>query len=271
MSEPEAGDDAQEPTTQPTFDGPAWQEFSTRLDELAVAHSYAVRGLLPQASDMEEFLAPVEGAADMSIKITPAPPWEWDKGVPSFGEIRAGDIRSFLGPGGTVEALVGHMWVVTVYTEWEVRYRERVAADLGMSKAKDLKVPVLGDLRLIRHDIVHSSGIARADNSGRVEVFTDWITVGKLIVIRERQIVAFMDKLGLAKWEGQAAADEMLTAMKMADSERRRLGVEKITLRRGESDAAAALPDVVQCAVCRQRSRTGPADCPVCGAELRPV
>jgi hypothetical protein len=135
-----------------------------------------------------------------------------------------------------------------------------------MKDKNELKVPVFGDLRHFRHDIAHCRGIANAGNSGKAEVFRDWITIGKLIVIGENEIVSFMDKLGLVEWEGQAAADGMLDLMKMADTERERLGVDKIVMRRGEPDVAT---DIVQCPVCRQRSRADGPDCPHCGAELR--
>jgi hypothetical protein len=100
---------------EPAFDGPAWQEFSTRLNELAVAHIYAVRGLQPQADDLMQSVAQMGGNPDMAMKIIPAPPWS--DGVPSYVEMRIRDVPGFLGKGGPAEALIGHMWIVAVYTD----------------------------------------------------------------------------------------------------------------------------------------------------------
>jgi hypothetical protein len=145
----------------------------------------------------------------------------------------------------------------------------RGTADLGMNDKDELKVPAFGDLRHFRHDIAHRRAIASRDNSGKAEVFGDWITVGETIAIGENQIVSFMDELGLVEWGGQDTADEMLGLMKMADSERKRLGVEKIVMRRPEGGSSAARPDVAQCLRCRQRFlRTGASNCPHCGATL---
>jgi hypothetical protein len=104
-----------------TLAGPAWQEFSNRLNELAVAHIYAVRGLQPQADDLMRSVTQMGGDPDKTMKIIPAPPWR--DGVPSYGELRIRDLPSFLAKDGPVEALIGHMWIVAVYTDWDEGYR----------------------------------------------------------------------------------------------------------------------------------------------------
>jgi hypothetical protein len=260
---PQRGNDEREEievTPAGALAGQAWDEFTVRLNELAVAHIFAVRGLRPQADELMR----MGGEPDKAMRIVPAPPWK--DGAPSYGKMRIRDVPGYLAKGGQAEALIGHMWIVAVYTDWEEGYREMLAEYLGMREKDDLLVSAFGDLRLFRHDIAHNRGVASAKNSGKAEVFQDWTTDGELIVIGENQILAFMEHFGLVERADQDGTDEMLGLMQMANSERERLGVEKITLRRVD-DSSAALP-VVQCPVCKQRSRTAAAVCPKCGSSL---
>jgi len=254
----------------PALASPAWKEFTTRLNELAVAHSFAVRGLPPQGEDLVQFAARAGGDLDKPMWIIPSGPW--GSKLPSYWEMRQRDLPSFLAPAGPVAISLGHQWAVAVFTEWDVTYRKWIAAERGVED-KEVIVPALGDLRRFRNDIVHHRGIAKADESGKVEVFTDWFTLGQPIFIGEHQIVAFMDKLGLVKWEDQGTSDEIKGMIDAYEAEKvRRGGRGDFTLHRDDIQAAAALANVVQCVVCKQRSTIDELSeakvCPKCGGSL---
>jgi hypothetical protein len=50
----------------------------------------------------------------------------------------------------------------------------------------------MGDLRRIRHDILHHRGVASADNTAKCEVIAHWFGVGQPIVIAGEHISEFM-------------------------------------------------------------------------------
>lgn len=87
--------------------------------------------------------------------------------------------------GGLNHIVLGNLIVVSVFSFWEDHYRERIASALGLPKEK-LLVPVLGDLRLIRNDIVHHQAIATA----RIEKCEKlrWFSEGDAVIVDEEKI-----------------------------------------------------------------------------------
>lgn len=73
---------------------------------------------------------------------------------------RLGDLPELLGEGGKVATRISQQWVISVYTEWEEHYRQRISDAMGLSEP--LKLPPFGDLRHFRNNIVHHRGIATA-------------------------------------------------------------------------------------------------------------
>lgn len=53
----------------------------------------------------------------------------------------------------------GNMALVTIYGFWEDHYREKIAETRGIAK-DDIKSDVMGDIRHLRHSIIHNIGIA---------------------------------------------------------------------------------------------------------------
>jgi hypothetical protein len=97
---------------------------------------------------------------------------------------------------GVVEKSLGRQWAVNVFAFWEEVYRPRFAAEAGLS-VNEVSNPIMGDLRLIRNDIVHHSSIASKQNSGRCTVLKEWIQLDNEIEINEYKILDFMMHWGL--------------------------------------------------------------------------
>jgi hypothetical protein len=97
------------------------------------------------------------------------------------------ELRDQLAPTGPLQERLGQQLIVYVFTTWEHEYRGRLAA-AHACKPTDIKVPLLGDLRLLRHDILHHRGVASSDNSGRCEVLGHWVKDGEDIVIGAKQV-----------------------------------------------------------------------------------
>jgi hypothetical protein len=91
---------------------------------------------------------------------------------------------------GPVERWLGHQWLVLVYSLWEHEYRPRLAAMRGCS-IEEIQHPLLGDLRLLRNDVVHHRGIASQGETGRCELVT-WFQVGDPIQLKAEHFEEFM-------------------------------------------------------------------------------
>ena len=61
--------------------------------------------------------------------------------------------------GGLNYLFIANMALVAIYQYWEDHFRSEIAAQLGLSK-NELKEPVMGDLRRVRHSVVHHAGVA---------------------------------------------------------------------------------------------------------------
>jgi hypothetical protein len=105
---------------------------------------------------------------------------------------RVTEARIQMARGGPVETMLGQQWIVFVFSGWEEDYRRRLAGALARPP-NDLRFPLLGDLRLLRNDVVHHHGIATAGNAGRCEVL-HWFTVGEQIRLDTDHIVEFNER-----------------------------------------------------------------------------
>ncbi|MBA2422153.1 MAG: hypothetical protein H0V61_02870 [Chitinophagales bacterium] len=62
--------------------------------------------------------------------------------------------------------------IVLIFEYWDSEYRNRIAAALGYEDASELKIPLIGDIRLLRQDIIHHQSIITAKTIKRLEVIT---------------------------------------------------------------------------------------------------
>jgi hypothetical protein len=111
------------------------------------------------------------------------------------------DVRDRNGPRGANLRILGNSLVVTLYQEWDEVHRHRIAEARGIA-ADDLKVPVFGDLRRFRHDIIHSKCLSTAKYSAKTEKLTPFIVGTEVFIDIDRwfdvrsQIESWIDTLG---------------------------------------------------------------------------
>ncbi len=89
---------------------------------------------------------------------------------------------------------IGKMCVITIYQYWEDYFRPEIARQLGV-KRDDIVSDIMGDLRLIRHSIVHHGGVAlkEVENCKILQ----WFREGDEISIDEnkfKKIIFFVKK-----------------------------------------------------------------------------
>lgn len=165
------------------------------LNLSAGSHACACIGIKKLAAEF----AAVQGAVPRTPE-NPDPTLYFGTGDPNdprtqmYARWRVADVPFQLGENGPVVAQLGRQWLISVYTEWDTSFRPRLARALGTDLDK-IHVSVYGDLRRLRHDLVHRRGVASADNSGRCEVLR-WAEPGAEIVITGDHIVDFMSRVG---------------------------------------------------------------------------
>lgn len=76
---------------------------------------------------------------------------------------------------------VAQFSIAMIYEYWENQYRGQFADAVGIEK-NNLKSDVFGDIRLIRHDILHFRGTASKKNSGKTKILK-WFDEGEAIFI----------------------------------------------------------------------------------------
>ena len=76
--------------------------------------------------------------------------------------VRSDDYLSMNARGGSNERQLAQSIIVFLYTTWELEIRPRLAAAMNVP-LESIKSNVMGDLRHVRHAILHTKGILRAD------------------------------------------------------------------------------------------------------------
>jgi hypothetical protein len=84
--------------------------------------------------------------------------------------------------GGENWIRLGQLLIVLLIEYWETEYRARVAAALGLAKPQDLKVKLLGDLRLLRHEVLHHQAVIRSSAVRKLEILKDLMPEEPLVL-----------------------------------------------------------------------------------------
>jgi hypothetical protein len=111
------------------------------------------------------------GTGDPNVTMAPYAAW------------RRSQVLDQVQPDGPVDTLLGYQWIALFYAEWDEYHRPRLAKALGCG-TKSVRIPLMGDLRRLRHDVIHGLGIASKEWTGRCEVLGHWFSPGERIALR---------------------------------------------------------------------------------------
>lgn len=165
-------------------------DFRGFLNEACITHGVAMHGLdLVEAWWRDAPSAPGNPDPLFALAATVGPP-----ASPSdtYARIRKSRLLEMLDRAtGSARETLDHQWIVSTYTAWEHDFRPELAAAHGCAK-DDVKHPVLGDLRLLRNDVVHHRGVVTASNAGSCQVLR-WFGPGERIRLDARRLQEFMD------------------------------------------------------------------------------
>ncbi|MFL6091092.1 MAG: hypothetical protein ACJ71Z_13240 [Aeromicrobium sp.] len=110
------------------------------------------------------------------------------------GGIQLSKILELTERDGDASVVLGQQWLVAFYQDWEDDLRPRLASALGIPTNR-IDEPVFGDLRLMRHDIIHKGGIATPRNTGRCRVL-HWFSAGERIRVRDEHFRELQEAVG---------------------------------------------------------------------------
>jgi len=86
--------------------------------------------------------------------------------------VRADDYLAANAPGGSNEQQLARATVVFVFTYWEDVIRPRLAAASGVSLG-EIRSATMGDLRRLRHVILHKRSVLPASEHSKLEILRD--------------------------------------------------------------------------------------------------
>ena len=95
---------------------------------------------------------------------------------------------------GSNWGFIGRMCVLTIYQYWEDYFRGEIAIQLGVRRGEIIS-DIMGDLRLIRHSIIHHGGVALKEVENCKVI--NWFKEGDEISIDEnkfKQIIFIIKK-----------------------------------------------------------------------------
>lgn len=109
------------------------------------------------------------------------------KGHPSEGNwqasINIGDFIDYSERDGVFSDKIAKSFITAMYSEWDELYRKELAVEEGV-KHSDVQCDLMGDLRLIRHTIVHNKSLV-SDEHTKIKVLKWQLSPGELKITDE--------------------------------------------------------------------------------------
>ena len=105
------------------------------------------------------------------------------------------DLEELLKREGEAEQLAFKGWIEQVYNcIWESRYRNELKESLGGSDITRPQGDPIGDLRLIRNDLIHNGGVASVNNIGKCRTLK-WFKPDESIILGMHHVFDFLNQM----------------------------------------------------------------------------
>lgn len=165
--------------------------LSSFVNDLGVAHLLATRGIDMVRAEAEEVITHAAELGNTNPIMHAGIGFPGSSGWAPHLRRPVKELRADLTPGGAVLNLLGCMWIVTLYTTWDTRFR-RLLAEATSRSSRDIRWHAMGDLRRLRNDVVHHRGIATKAESGKCEILT-WALPDQPISVTPLRTARFSD------------------------------------------------------------------------------
>ena len=112
-----------------------------------------------------------------------------------------GEFKKRNARGGHNHVRAAQLLVVLIYEYWNSEHRANIAASLNLKNQKELKVPYIGDLRLLRNDVIHHRGILQKKTVRKLEVISglsagcELTLDGEAVESMVREVKSAMDEI----------------------------------------------------------------------------
>ncbi len=117
--------------------------------------------------------------------------------------------------GGHNHVRAGQWLVVLLFEYWESEHRRKIATALGLAGPTDLKVPYMGELRLLRQDVIHHRGKLQKATIQKVR-FVGSCVVGDDLDLNDALVESIVRGL-------KSAMDDVVTEAGHPDPEHRKI------------------------------------------------
>ena len=171
-----------------------WGELSYEINRATASLLCLLRGMEP----VREYVLPWYNSLSKEMRPgvgTPVAP-SYLATAPSLSGASL-DLNGMLAEGGETEQLAFTSWIEEVYnTIWEGQYRSQLKDEIESEGVvlERVGLQALGDIRLIRNDLVHNRRIAK--ESARCE-FLKWFDEGDRMSLRIAHVFDFLNHMGL--------------------------------------------------------------------------
>ena len=180
-------------------------EFMYLINDLGGAIYFSTQGLWRARHEVMEAIKTDPKGEDGTTYVTAGPPEEHPARIYLMWNNR-NLVDEKLGRDGAFAVQLSNSWIITLVAAWEYRFRQEIAVLLKLPTSNDLTSNEMGDLTLMRNDIVHHHGVATKQNCGRCRSLR-WFAEGQKIRVDTPLIYEFHQKIGpqVAEWGKRAA------------------------------------------------------------------
>ncbi len=144
-------------------------QFKDRCQQLFTCFTFATTGLEMVAG---KFHSQLNGDSNQSLFIGSSHPYEGNV----HSKVRMAEVVKNSEKDGPFSDTLAKSLLVLIYCEWDELFRHRFAAEVG-TKAENVSCDLMGDLRWVRHWIVHNK--YRIDrNCNKIKILSGSSTKG---------------------------------------------------------------------------------------------
>ncbi|HZQ46824.1 MAG TPA: hypothetical protein VFC07_07435, partial [Verrucomicrobiae bacterium] len=86
--------------------------------------------------------------------------------------------------GGKNHVRAAQLLIVLLYSFWEHEYRPKLAEALGLANPNELRMPLFGEIRELRNDVLHHHGVVTRETVKKLLVFSN-VQENKEIILTE--------------------------------------------------------------------------------------
>jgi len=146
----------------------AFFEFEKVVEGIYSVYFDAIGGFQHAKGNFEKMQAQSAREFNKSIKQLDSQVVIYGKGDPNKAgsvelfRLTQGEYKQKNSQFGMNYRFMGNMCLIAIYQYWDDYFRGEIASELGIKK-DDLRSSIIGDMRLIRHSIIHHKGIANKD------------------------------------------------------------------------------------------------------------